>query len=63
MKDYINLLSRAINNYNDNDDKSKMELRDLVCIISDDEKQKDDPIVRELLYIASQKMRVFGYNV
>ncbi len=63
MKDYINLLLRAINNYNDNDDKSKIELRDLVCIISDDEKQKNDPIIRELLYIASQKMRVFGYNV
>lgn len=63
MKDYINLLLRAINNYNDNDYKSKMKLRDLVCIISDDEKQKDDPVIRELLYIASQKMRVFGYNV
>lgn len=63
MKDYTNLLLRAINNYNDNDDKSKMKLRDLVCIISDDEKQKEDPVIRELLYIASQKMRVFGYNV
>ena len=63
MKDYINLLLRAINNYNDNDDKSKIALRDLVCIISDDEKQKEDPVIRELLYIASQKMRVFGYNV
>ena len=38
-------------------------MRDLVCIISDDENQKRDPLIRELLYVASQKMRVFGYNV
>lgn len=63
MQDYVNLLLSAINNYNEENSKSKVELRDLVCIISDDEKQKKDPLIRELLYVASQKMRVFGYNV
>ena len=63
MKDYASLLLMAINNYNEHDIKSKNNLRDLICIISDDESKKSDPFVRELLYIASQKMRVFGYNV
>lgn len=63
MQDYVNLLLTAVNNYNEEDIKSKMELRDLVCVISDNDKQKNDPLIRELLYIASQKMRVFGYNV
>ena len=63
MQDYVNLLLSAINNYNEGNSKSKVELRDLVCIISDDENQKRDPLIRELLYVASQKMRVFGYNV
>lgn len=63
MRDYASLLLSAINEYNEQDNKSKLNLRDLICIISDDEEQKSDPMVRELLYIASQKMRVFGYNV
>lgn len=63
MPDYVNLLLSALNNYNEEDIKSKIALRDLVCIISDNEKQKRDPLIRELLFIASQKMRVFGYNV
>jgi len=63
MQDYVDLLLSAVNNYNEDDMKSKMALRDLVCIISDNEWQKGDPLIRELLYVASQKMRVFGYNV
>lgn len=63
MQDYVNLLLSAINNYNEENLKSKIKLRDLVCMISDDEIQKQDPLIRELLYIASQKMRMFGYNV
>lgn len=63
MQNYVNLLVNAINRYNEEDVKSRIRLRDLVCIISDDEKLKSDPLIRELLYTASQKMRIFGYNV
>ena len=63
MKDYVNLLLNAINNYNEEDIDSKNKLRDLVCIISESENIKKDPLIRELLYTASHKMRIFGYNV
>ncbi len=60
--DYAKELLQAINTYNDSDIRSKDNLRDLVCIISENEKLKVDPFISKLLYIASQKMRVFGYN-
>lgn len=63
MKDYVNLLLNAINNYNEEDINSKNKLRDLVCIISENESLKSDPLIKELLYTASHKMRIFGYNV
>lgn len=63
MQDYVNLLLSAINNYNEEDMSSKMKLRDLVCIISENDSIKKDPLIRELLYTASHKMRIFGYNV
>jgi superfamily II DNA/RNA helicase len=62
MQDYVRRLLSAINNFDYNDTDSVSQLRDLVCWISDNETMKKDPIVSELLYIASQKMRVFGYN-
>ena len=62
MQDYVRQLLNAINNYNPNDTKSVNELRDLVCWVSDKETLKNDKVIAELLYIASQKMRVFGYN-
>lgn len=63
MQDYVNLLLDAINNYNEEDTNSKNKLRDLVCIISENNNIKSDPLIRELLYAASHKMRIFGYNV
>lgn len=63
MTNYINLLLEAINMYDENNEESKNRLRDLVCIISENDKLKQDPLIRELLYSASNKMRVFGYNV
>lgn len=63
MKDYVSLLLDAINMYSENDTNSKNRLRDLVCIISENESLKNDPLIRELLYSASHKMRIFGYNV
>lgn len=63
MQNYVNLLLDAINNYNDEDMRSKIKLRDLVCIISENDNLKKDPLIRELLYTASHKMRIFGYNV
>jgi len=61
--DYVSRLLRAINDYNDTDDNSKETLRDLICVISDNAEIKADPFIRKLLYVASQKMRVFGYNI
>lgn len=61
--DYVNLLLDAINRYDENNVESTNKLRDIVCIVSDNEGLKKDPLIRELLYTASQKMRVFGYNV
>ncbi len=63
MQDYVNLLLDAINNYNEEDMSSKNKLRDLVCMISENDSIKNDPLIRELLYTASHKMRIFGYNV
>ena len=63
MQDYVNLLLDAINSYNEEDEISKKNLRDLVCIISENSELKSDPLIRELLFSASQKMRIFGYNV
>ena len=63
MQDYVNLLLDAINRYDEYDIKSKNKLRDLVCIISEDNELKRDPLIKELLYTASHKMRIFGYNV
>lgn len=63
MRDYVNLLLDAINNYNEEDMSSINKLRDLVCIISENDSIKKDPLIRELLYTASHKMRIFGYNV
>lgn len=62
MQDYVKALIDAINNYDSNNKKSINDLRDVVCIISDNEELKKDKLISSLLFIASQKMRVFGYN-
>lgn len=62
MRDYVEKLIIAINEFDPDEISSVERLRDLVCIISDNGELKQDPTVRSLLYTASQKMRVFGYN-
>ena len=62
MTDYAKELLQAINLYDERDLKSQVALRNLVCFISDESSMKSDTFVFKLLYIASQKMRVFGYN-
>lgn len=62
MQDYTGQLLTAINQYDPTNSQARDHLRDLVCWISDDAELKKDPIIADLLYIASQKMRVFGYN-
>ena len=62
MQDYANHLINAINQYDPDNSESINRLRDLVCWISDNSETKSDPVIAELLYVASQKMRVFGYN-
>ncbi len=63
MQDYAKQLLFAINQYDADDPGSVNHLRDLVCWVSDDEVLKKDKMIAQLLYIASQKMRVFGYNI
>lgn len=63
MQDCVNQLLNAINAYDPDDIESVNRLRDLVCVCSDDSGLKKDPFVASLLYTASQKMRVFGYNM
>ena len=63
MQDCVNQLLNAINEYDPGNVESVNRLRDLVCICSDDAQLKQDPFVASLLYTASQKMRVFGYNM
>ena len=60
MQDCVKDLLSA---YDSNDQNSMNRLRDLVCIVSDNKDLKCDPFVATLLYTASQKMRVFGYNM
>lgn len=47
MLDYVNLLLDAINKYNEDDVDSKNRLRDLVCIISENDSVKSDPLIKE----------------
>ncbi|MDY0247630.1 MAG: helicase-related protein [Methanosarcina mazei] len=60
--DYAEELLQAINLYDEHDPESQETLRYLVCTISEDDTIKSDSFISKLLYIASQKMRVFGYN-
>ena len=62
MQDYAKLLLHAINQYDPDNSDSIDQLRDLVCWVSDKGEVKNDSVIAELLYLASQKMRVFGYN-
>lgn len=61
--DYVKELLTAINNYTETEMQSKMRLRDLICVISDNTDLTKDALMQELLYVASRKMRMFGYNV
>lgn len=63
MQDYVSQLLSAINQYDPDDRQSVDRLRDAVCWISSNEELKKEPVIAQLLYIASQKMRVFGYNI
>ena len=62
MQDYIKKLLYAINQYDADKTETVENLKNIVCWISDKSELKKEPIIAELLYIASQKMRVFGYN-
>lgn len=55
-------LIRAINNYEEESFEKFEELKDIICEISEKESLKNDLFIRDLLYIAANKMRVFGYN-
>lgn len=63
MQDCVKDLITAINMYDSNNPKTIEQLRNLVCVISENDELKKDRFVSGLLYTASQKMRVFGYNM
>lgn len=56
----IEELLKCINEYSGQQEQAKM-IRQLICYISDSVKIKDDDL-KELLFEASQLIRVFGYN-
>lgn len=62
MQDYVKLLLTAINQFDPDNSDTVDHLRDLVCWVSDNEVLKQDTLIKSLLYTASMKMRVFGYN-
>ncbi|XRG80730.1 DEAD/DEAH box helicase [Rossellomorea sp. GAMAL-10_SWC] len=55
-------LVKAINNYDESKERFE-DLRNLICKISDEKLGFDDQLTKELLYMASQKLRTFGYNI
>ncbi|MGG3279895.1 helicase-related protein [Paenibacillus solani] len=55
-------LIESINSY-DGSDESFNNLKDIVCEISENSSEKETPLMKELLYVAAQKMRTFGYNI
>ena len=54
-------LIEALNDF-DGSEESLNVLKNLVCHVSSEKTVKEDPVVAQLLYAASVKMRVFGYN-
>lgn len=58
---YRRELIRYINRYDGSEDMF-IKLRDVICEISDKSIDFDDNLMKDLLYIASQKLRTFGYN-
>ena len=46
--DYVKELLTAINNYTETDMQSKMRLRDLICVISDNTDLTKDALMQEL---------------
>lgn len=55
-------LIKAINNYEEESFEKFEELKNIICDISENEDLKNDIFIKDLLYIAANKMRVFGYN-
>ena len=45
---YAELLLKAINEYNEDDLKSKTTLRELICLISDNEELRNNHIIKNL---------------
>ncbi|REE90609.1 helicase-like protein [Paenibacillus taihuensis] len=61
MKNMISDLVKSINHFNGSDNSFEI-LRNIICDISDNKSLLNEPLVKELLYLAAQKMRTFGYN-
>lgn len=55
-------LINAINGF-DNTDHTFSILKDAICEVSENEELKNQPLVKELLYLGTKKLRTFGYNV
>lgn len=59
--EYLYKLVNLLNQYDGNDRKVENEIRDLICFISDDPNYMDNELYRNIIFEASQKLRVFGY--
>lgn len=55
-------LVRAINDYEEGSFEKFEKLKNIICDISENEELKNNEFIKDLLYIAANKMRVFGYN-
>ena len=63
MNSYKRELVEAINLYDENSIESFTKLKDILCMISDrKEIIGNDFFINSLLFLAAQKMRMFGYN-
>lgn len=59
--EYLYKLVNLLNQYDGNDRKVENEIRDLICFISDDPNYMANELYRNIIFEASQKLRVFGY--
>jgi len=55
-------LIKAINDYEEGSFEKFEKLKDIICDISDNQEIRNDEFIKNLLFIAASKRRVFGYN-
>lgn len=59
--EYLYKLVDLINEYEDGNDDTEKQMRDLVCYISDNDEYMKNELFRSVIFEASEKLRMFGY--